>query len=818
MVKKNTWIYVAIMGILSLMIVIWSITTAESSKGLVQFKNDVPAYKNLIPVEEDHIHIAYDLQAIPFLKAGVAKEHRTDFVGTIIIAVDRDQVEDSIEGWNCLRNVGYKVYFGYRGKLSHIDFGYTILAISSGLGFQYNRFDNTIHLLRTLQSNGHLSSSNLSEAPIAILFDYQAAQMIKEGRNLEIVVPVEGTLSFPIGLMSTDSVKLPEIKPSDLIAAGFRLSDGESDASIYPSSDNYSPVQNAVLTNESGTALVRSIALFRRQVLGERRFSPANGLENLLLYLAFIVIIVLWSGLLFIRISDKALQKHLLSISILLLMWMFVRIVRLVLPSGIVDRVFWYLYYIPLIFLPTLLFWIGQIITQNYEKQSQKLLKKTIFGVSLLLTVLVLTNDMHQWAFHFYNGMEGNNYDLYYRNSWVYYIVFSWSLLLIFSFIIVAVRYKSDSTAKRAGPLVIIVFLSVIYFGGYAYGIRIFRESEFSIVYGLMSLVFLEACFQSRLIPNNIKLGKLLSKAPIDLHIISDNLHVEYKTDMSAELSSKIIDYLEHTPLTTDIPTGISVPDNDSLLYSVYRINGGYSVFAQHLESVIRLRVALTEQNQKIQVQNSILSKTHSIRSEIARLKMQQELYGRIDDVLKDRVNRINIILSVLTTSQTDHQQDTLQKQLAIIKILVNYCKRRGNLALLEASDEYCQTASLALWFQESIWEANANGVEGFVTESANIEIPSGLAALLYDCFQQILEDSMRYSNVILMVNLSAREDNMMIRIIVEAQSTIELSNHLLDGEIFNRLNLIDGTCNAYKQENGLIIEISAPVGGFHHD
>lgn len=818
MIKKNRWPFYAIMGVLSIIIMILSIATTGPSSNAVQFSNDISAYKNLIPGEDDNIHIAFDLQAIPLLHAGVANEYRTDFVGTIVIAVDRNQIEDSIEGWNCLRHGDQKVYFGHKGKLSHIEFGYAILAMSYGLDFSNNNLHNTIHFLQTLHSNGRLSSNNLSSAPIAILFDYQAAQMIKDGRNLEIIVPVEGTLSFPIGIMSTNNVKLPDISPSDLIAAGFRLPDGVSDALIYPHSDDYSYIQNAVLTNESGLGFVNAIALFRRQVLRERRFSPANGLENLLLYLVFIIIIVLWSGLIFIRISDKNLQKHLLAISLLLLMWMFVRIVRLVLPDGMVDRVFWYLYYIPLIFLPTVLFWIGQIITHSYEKRFHKLLKKIIFAVSFLLTVLVLTNDLHQLAFRFYKGMEGNNYDLYYRNSWVYYIVFTWSLLLIFSFVIVAVRYKSDSTAKRAGPLLIIVFLSVVYFGGYAYGVSIFRESEFSIVYGLMSLLFLEACFQSRLIPNNIKLGKLLSKAPIDLHIISDDMHIEYKTDCASELTAEMLDKIRLASAQNNLPLGISLSNNDNMLYGVYGINGGYSVFAQHLDAVIRLRSTLTEQNQIIQVQNSVLSRTHSIKSEISRLKMQQELYSRIDEVLKDRVYKINVLLSVLSSSQTDHQQETLQKQLAIIKILVNYCKRRGNLALLEASDEDCQTASLALWFQESIWEANANGVDGLVTESVNMTIPSTLAALLYDYFQQILEDSMKYSSVVLMVNLSAKENRLTLRVIIEAKPSLELYNHHLSLDLNRSLLQTGGTYDVYKQDNGLIIEISVPIGGSNHD
>jgi hypothetical protein len=814
---KKKRIQTTTIGIFVLMIGIFYVYNSVVSAGTIQFNNDITAYKILIQ-EDDKTHIAYELQAIPLMKENIARDYRRDFIATVIIAVDRNQVDDRIEGWNCLRNGDYKVYFGYRGRFSNIEFGYVLLAMSAGLDLSDNDYTNSMHLMKELHSSGRLTTNNLSDAPIAILFDYQAAQMIQNGRNLEIIVPVEGTLSYPVGLMTTDAVQLPEVNPSDLVATGFRLPDGEADISIYPDATYYLPVQNAVLSNESGTALVKAIATFRRQVLGERRYSPANGMENLLFYLIFIIVIVIWSGLLFLRISNKTLQKYLLTISFLLLMWMFVRILRLVLLDGLVDRLFWYLYYIPLIFLPTILFWIGQIITQNDEKSYQKLLKKGIFIISFLLTVLVLTNDLHQLAFHFYNGMEGNNYDLYYRNSWVYYIVFSWSLLLIFSFVAMVVRYKTDSTAKRAGPLLVIVFLSAIYFAGYAYGVKVLRESEFSIIYGIMSLLFLEACFQSRLIPNNTKLGQLLNKAPIDLHIFTDRMAIEYQTNCSTELPPELINHIRHSPLYNDNPLGIGLSNNDSTLYSVYRINGGYSVFAKHLDSVIKLRAALTDQNQKIQVQNNILARTHSIKSEIARLKMQQELFSRIDDVLKDRVNRINIILSVLSGGERDREENTTQKQLAIIKILVNYCKRRGNLALLEANDEFCQTSSLALWLQESIWEANAKGIDGLVTESGNRLIPSTLAAMLYDCFQQIIENSIKYSSVVLLVNLTVKENQLTLRINIETSPDVDLASYSPDEELCNPLNLIGGSYDIYEQDKGLTIEISVPIGGENCD
>ncbi|NLE56702.1 MAG: hypothetical protein GX617_17345, partial [Lentisphaerae bacterium] len=495
--------------------------------------------------------------------------------------------------------------------------------------------------------------------------------------------------------------------------------------------------------------------------------------------------------------------------------WMLIRIINLLLPEGTVHRMFWYFYYVPLIFMPTVLFWIGQILAKNHQSLFSRLARKASFLISLLFVLLVLTNDFHQMAFRFYRGTEGNNYDLYYSHGWVYYFVFVWSLLLIFAFVFLAARKKTESAAKRAGPLLLIICFSVTYFGGYAFGIPIFRESEFSIVYGLMALLFLEACFRNRWIPNNDKLGALLLGAPIDMYILSDTMQIEYKTDISEGLPAVIVEQVrEHMRPEDHTPYGLSLPGDESILYGVYRINGGYSIFVHHLDSVIRLRSALAEQNERIKVQNSILVRTHKVKREIARLQAQQELFTRINDVLKNRVNGINVILPALSSSATDRNKDALQKQLAKIKVLVNYCKRRGNLVLLEAGDEYCETASLALWLQESIWEANAAGIDGLVTEAGNTRIHSTPASLLYDCFEHILENAMKYASAVLLANLSVQVDSVVLRIAIETAPATDPSHFHFEQALRNALNAWDASYRAREHDDGLTIQLSVPRGG----
>jgi hypothetical protein len=815
MSRRRKWFYIMIIGVASLTLLGLCAATARWPDSTIQFSNDIPAYKQLLEPSEHLPRIAYSIQAAPLLETGVIKAYRTDFISTVVIAVDRDQVQDEITGWKSLNNGNYVVSFAYKGKLSHIDFGYVILSMMAGLDDLDSNPENTIRLLGQLSKSGRLVSAASADVPVAILFDYQAAQLALAGKNIEIIVPAEGTLSFPAGIMSVRTGPLPAVNRADLIAAGFRLPDGGADASVYPAAAAYASASQAIMSPASAWKVLRAIAMLRRQIHGERRFSTANGAENMLVYLLFIIFAVFWSGALYQRISDKTLQTKLFLIVALVLFWMLTRIVRLVLPVGATDRFLWYLFYIPLTFLPLILFRIGQALTGHTQLRYSRLVWRASVAVSILLTGFVLTNDLHQMAFYFYRGTEGNNYDLYYSYGWVYYVIFAWSIMLIHAFVIMTVSKKPRAPSRQAVSLIVLLILSMGYFGGYALGITVLRESEFSIVYGIIALLFLEICFRSRLIPNNTRLGELLHNAPIDLQILSDNMQIEYRTGCAAQLPAEVIEQIGERRPAADEPLGLVLPRQNSILYGVYRIDGGYTVVTQHRDTVFKLHAALAGQNKKIKAQNSILNRTSKIQGEITRLKTQQELLTSIDTVLHARIKQINTIYHNLPDCGTDEHQDLVKKQLASIKMLVNYCKRRGNLALMEAGDEYCDTAALALWLQESIWEVGAAGIDGMVRHDGQCQIHSSQASLLYDSFAQILETAMNYSRAVLAVHLSMQEQAPVLSIVVETEPAAEATPF---AQALHGIPADIEWFAADANEDGLRIHISDLQGGLEYD
>lgn len=772
MSRNKKLLYSSILLFFSLILLLIFLTTPDGHWSIIRMRDDFAAYESLFEDLNSHTHPVFEQQALGLMESRIAKSYRNDFIGTVVIAVNRDLVGDEIIGWNSLLSGNYQVCLKHKGRLSDFGFGAILLSMSRGLDHDENSLSNTLALLESLNSSNRLISSDYENSPVSILFDYEMAPYILAGDNFELVVPYEGTLSFNAGLLSLFDQPLPLVSSEALLSNGFRLTDGTGLPLIYGDLSRYDSVDEGIISDKDALLIANSAASFRRTVLRERLLSTASGIEHILSYVAYLVLLVIWSGLIFIRISDKDLKDKLFLLSSLLLFWVLVRMVKLVLPDGFLHRFLWYLYYIPLSFLPTMLFWIGQILARKDKDPWHVVIRRISLFFSAFLSIVVLTNDYHQLVFEFYMGLEGSNYDVYYNYGFLYYIIFARSLYLVIAFVLMASKH-SFSKRFETFPLYGILVAAIIYFGAYALGIKPFRETDFTIVYGTVGLLFLEICMRSRMIPNNIRLREMLQSAPISMSIISNNLEFDFITDNSLDLPKDVVSKLIEISSEGSSPDRATYWNVNNILYSISKISGGFSVFSHDLQPIIKLRRKIEKQNEKILAQNNILTKTHKLQGEIALIKAKQELYAKIDSVLGEKIKHIENSYKIL-----DPSDPTLFKiQLSKIKLLVNYCKRRGNLTILESSLDTCDPEDLLLWMNEALWELRPYGIEGIVTVSVEDDIQTGTASKIYDAYTEMLQVLMNYKSVALLASLTGFDDHFLMRFLMESDSIIDSSD-----------------------------------------
>jgi len=208
---------------------------------------------------------AFDPQAISAIETGIAKYWYPQYLATGVIAVDRDMTGAHIKSWSDLPAAGVDVGLCISLGSSRVSYETLMAVISLGLEGEYFTLKKAASLLRQLNINKNLVQNSF-DTPIVICYDFQAAQMIKQGRNIEIIVPNEGTFSFERGILSNVPLVFSGDVNALLLANGLRLLDGRCDSALYPNEADY---RNAYKINDYkhyNTSCLNATRVMRRDV------------------------------------------------------------------------------------------------------------------------------------------------------------------------------------------------------------------------------------------------------------------------------------------------------------------------------------------------------------------------------------------------------------------------------------------------------------------------------------------------------------------------------------------------------------------------
>ena len=131
-----------------------------------------------------------------------------------------------------------------------------------------------------------------------------------------------------------------------------------------------------------------------------------------------------WARSVYRRFPQKQMRGTVTAFALLFMMLSPLRVVKycMVTPDGMAARYLWYAYYVPLIFGPLFMFYVALCFGQPDDYRFSKKWY-WLFLPAALLAAGLLTNDVHQQAFLFTNGVA--DWDTYTR-GWLYLAVAVW--------------------------------------------------------------------------------------------------------------------------------------------------------------------------------------------------------------------------------------------------------------------------------------------------------------------------------------------------------------------------------------------------------
>ena len=130
------------------------------------------------------------------------------------------------------------------------------------------------------------------------------------------------------------------------------------------------------------------------------------------------------------RISgQKNLNAAMLRLAIMMFVFFLLRGLKYAVFGNVsaLGRYTWYLYYLPMLCIPMLLFFVSLYVYAIDERKERRKWSWVAI-VTAILVLFVLTNDLHQQVFRFQPGFA--NWDGDYSHGWGFIIVTAWQYLL----------------------------------------------------------------------------------------------------------------------------------------------------------------------------------------------------------------------------------------------------------------------------------------------------------------------------------------------------------------------------------------------------
>ena len=480
---------------------------------------------------------------------------------------------------------------------------------------------------------------------------------------------------------------------------------------------------------------------------------------NKFITLLFGILFTIWSIRLYYKLYDKKIRRYILVIGILIIFWMFIRIVKGVIEDVFIERMCWYLYYLPLIFIPTLYYICSSLLLGKMNS-----IKKNItYIISSILLLLVLTNDFHELVFIFNKGVmlydDYIHYIGYYLISiWIFYL-FSKSLIDLGIY-----RMKIKKDIKGFLPFIVII-LGLTYTILYVLDIPYVRSINMSVVNSTLICIGIELAFYLDLIPNNSRYISKLSNSNLDMAIVSLDGNTKYTTNVFRVVPEFIMRDIKNNRVDD------SYKENN-IIYDVKRNKNSYVIFRKDFSSIHELEREIRRQRRELLKQQESIKIEEKTKKELYEMKIRKDVIDRVEVNLSNKRNEAREIL----------MKDNVSKgELDKVKRIIIYSKKKSMLMISSINGDIYNEDGIKVLLDELFVSMVSANVKGFVSINGKFIIKGNTMSLIYDIVYELIE---YYNNNSIMIFVSKYRGNIKLKVIIDSDKYLS-KNINIDDSVF---------------------------------
>ena len=437
----------------------------------------------------------------------------------------------------------------------------------------------------------------------------------------------------------------------------------------------------------------------------------------------YLLLFALWGFSLDRRIIQKQALHCMRLTAALMLVWLILRTLKYEFVTDLtVARYIWYLYYLPMLFIPLL----GVYIALSLGKSEKFRLTGKIGALAIVpavLFLLVITNDLHQQMFAFSSGVP-DNYG--YSHGIFYFCSMGWMVAcMIFSLVLLLKKSRVPcSKKKRLAPFVI-GCATVLYGILYLLGLPAVRWwfGDMNVMFCLLYAAIYESCIRCRMIQSNTGYVELFEATTLAACIADRTGNIV--------LRSRAADEDMVCP-----KNGLQIIRPDGIRISSAPISGGYAVWQDNVRPLTELRTKLSENKAKIKNNKEKLQEAYLIQKKLNELTEKNRIYDELETKYGKQIARIGQLLKQCEGAEPAETQSLLKR----ILLLGTYIKRDANLYFLSLEYELLPQQELRLTVDEAVRVMTVCGTECSVAYHTTKPMLSSEVARLFDFLKIVAE------------------------------------------------------------------------------
>ena len=440
----------------------------------------------------------------------------------------------------------------------------------------------------------------------------------------------------------------------------------------------------------------------------------------------YLLLFALWGFSLDRRIIQRQTLHCLHLTAALMLLWLILRTLKYSVVTDLTaGRYIWYLYYLPMLFLPLL--WV--YIALSMGKPEDYRLSRGIGMLSIIpaaLFLLVITNDLHQQVFAFKSGVPGLPVSGTYSYRPLYFICLGW-MVVCMAFSLVCLFRKSripSGEGKRIMPFVLgcaMLLYGILYLSGIP-AVR-WWFGDMNVMFCLLYAAIYESCIRCRMIPSNTGYVELFEATTLAACI--------------ADRSGRIVLRSRAADENMTCPQeGQRIVRPDGMRISSAPISGGYAVWQDNVRQLAELRTRLNANKVEMERNKKKLKDAYLVQKSLHELTEKNRIYNELEAKHSRQTAQMRQMLARCERSGPAERRRLLKKVL----LLGTYIKRSANLYFLSSEYQWLPQQELRLTVDEAVRTLTACGTECGVIYRTTGPMRTSEVVRLFDLLEIVAE------------------------------------------------------------------------------